>query len=601
MVQNRAAKRARKLSEPKSGVSKTGKTSMAGSEKAGNASGGWNPGMEEFSEQVIQSTYANIEENLQSLELRQYLEIFLFPNLNEDHHSKEHVMSAAMIIVEKHNQGLEPFSFVQDELERFKIFFSAVAELENLNTTEKRMRIGFLNAAFNSLEVSVVRRTCLPYVHLPLWLNLSHERLKEELNNAPSRTRKQFDKLRNKRNASESEESLMILRLLTDFVETLEKGKEIERDSEDLGQEVSYLERCADLTIDLLSQLPTRRFVRPLLDDLQVVVKCRLAIAASKHPDAFSVLSRLLDLVDFYVEFEINDHTGDALSVESVVQRQCERLAFLQRTAFRMYPKVLEDLALTNQSSIEDRSSLKGHLSKLDDKQLMDFAVGIQCVPKGEAVSRHFAEEAILHRYCRRRTQADSFKREPLYPTEDLIWNTSIVPPSDFSFATKSLALPKLNLQFLTMYDYLLRNYTLYRLECTSEIRDDLESVIKRMRPRLADQGTPVFDGWARMAATMKEVKILQKKAPPLDRPSPRSVLCEVTYDLRKLPLEAKREWDETKEHDVLFLVGIDIPETVFDNGDDSKIGFAQAHGVRLVRGLCVSAMLDADGNEVRL
>uniref|UniRef100_A0A7S2ZWQ1 Intron-binding protein aquarius n=1 Tax=Rhodosorus marinus TaxID=101924 RepID=A0A7S2ZWQ1_9RHOD len=602
MVQKRAAKRARKSSEPKPDrAGRTGKTGKAGSEKAGSVGGGvWNPGMEEFSEGIVQSTYANIEQNLQSLELGQYLETFLFPNISEDHHSKAHVMSAAMIVVEKHNQGLEPFAFVHDELEKFTILFSAVAELENLNIPEKRTRIGFFNVAFNSLEVPIVRRTCLPYVHLPLWMNLSDERLKEELSNSPRRIRKQFDKLRNKQNASRGEQSLMIPRLLMDFVGTLEKSKDVEKASTGLGEKVAYLERFADLMIDLLSQLPTRRFFRPLVDDLQVVVKCRLAIAASKDPEAFSVLSKLLDLVDFYVEFEINDHTGDALSVESVVQRQCERLAFLQRTAFRTYPKVLEDLALTNQSSIEDRASLKEHLSKLDDKQLMEFAAAIQCVPKGETVSRLFAEEAILHRYCRRRTQAESFKREPLYPTEDLIWNTSIVPPSDFSFASKSLALPKLNLQFLTMYDYLLRNYTLYRLESTSEIRDDLESVIKRMRPRLADQGNLVFDGWARMAATIKDIKILEKKPPRLDHPSPRSVLCELTYDLRKLPLEARREWDEAKEHDVFFLVGIDIPETAFENGDDSKIGFAQANGVRHVRGICVSAMLDADGNEVR-
>lgn len=33
---------------------------------------------------------------------------------------------------------------------------------------------------------------------------------------------------------------------------------------------VTYLDRTADFIIDLLSQLPTRRFFRPLVDDLQV-------------------------------------------------------------------------------------------------------------------------------------------------------------------------------------------------------------------------------------------------------------------------------------------------------------------------------------------
>ena len=42
--------------------------------------------------------------------------------------------------------------------------------------------------------------------------------------------------------------------------------------------------------------------------------------------------------------------------------------------------------------------------------------------------------------------------------------------PSEFQ-EMKCLALPKLNLQFLTMHDYLLRNLNLFRLESTYEIR----------------------------------------------------------------------------------------------------------------------------------
>lgn len=45
------------------------------------------------------------------------------------------------------------------------------------------------------------------------------------------------------------------------------------------------------------------------------------------------------------------------------------------------------------------------------------------------------------------------------------------------------LALPKLNLQFLTLHDYLLRNFNLFRLESTYEIRQDIEDVVLRMKP----------------------------------------------------------------------------------------------------------------------
>lgn len=49
------------------------------------------------------------------------------------------------------------------------------------------------------------------------------------------------------------------------------------------------------------------------------------------------------------------------------------------------------------------------------------------------------------------------------------------------------LALPKLNLQFLTFHDYLLRNFNLFRLEATYEIREDIGDVLKRVGPYLGE------------------------------------------------------------------------------------------------------------------
>lgn len=56
----------------------------------------------------------------------------------------------------------------------------------------------------------------------------------------------------------------------------------------------------------------------------------------------------------------------------------------------------------------------------------------------------------------------------PLYPTEEVIWDENVVPTAYFS-GDGCLSLPKLNLQFLTLHDYLLRNFNLFRLESTCE------------------------------------------------------------------------------------------------------------------------------------
>ena len=53
-----------------------------------------------------------------------------------------------------------------------------------------------------------------------------------------------------------------------------------------------------------------------------------------------------------------------------------------------------------------------------------------------------------------------------IYPTEEIIWDENLIP-YDTYHGGKVLALNKLNLQFLTLHDYLLRNFHLFRLEST--------------------------------------------------------------------------------------------------------------------------------------
>lgn len=66
----------------------------------------------------------------------------------------------------------------------------------------------------------------------------------------------------------------------------------------------------------------------------------------------------------------------------------------------------------------------------------------------------------------------------PLYPTEDIIWDENVVPNEYFA-GDGCLALPKLNLQFLTLHDYLYRNFNLFRLESTCKfISNNLKKFI---------------------------------------------------------------------------------------------------------------------------
>lgn len=77
---------------------------------------------------------------------------------------------------------------------------------------------------------------------------------------------------------------------------------------------------------------------------------------------------------------------------------------------------------------------------------------------------------------------------------QKVLFDRNLVPEENF-VGDSVLALPKLNLQFLTMHDYLLRNFQLFRLESTYQIREDLVKAVERIQPMVGRGGKTVFTG----------------------------------------------------------------------------------------------------------
>lgn len=258
-------------------------------------------------------------------------------------------------------------------------------------------------------------------------------------------------------------------------------------------------QRFVEFLIDMLSQLPTRRFLATVLDNRAVLVKCRMS-AVHAHPRG-RLFSQLVDLFAFYQRFEINDHTGMQLSDDEVAAQHYDRIQQLQRLCFAHVPE-LRELALTSCGALEKRSALLKHFGDLDEDTLRAVVAQFLrlCSPADPwSADRGFLLEVAVAAFERRRSQRQVLAALPLYPTEEVLWDENLVPSLNYT-GEGALALPKLNLQFLTFHDYLLRNFNLFRLEATYEIREDLLDVLKRVGPRPSPDGDRVlFTGWARM------------------------------------------------------------------------------------------------------
>lgn len=184
----------------------------------------------------------------------------------------------------------------------------------------------------------------------------------------------------------------------------------------------------------------------------------------------------------------------------------------------------------------------------------------------------------------------------PLYPTEDIIWDENVVPNEYFS-GDACLALPKLNLQFLTLHDYLYRNFNLFRLESTYEIRQDIEDAVIRMLPWQSEEGEVVFGGWARMALPIQEFAVVEVGKPHLGEKRPSRVRADVSVSLN-VRKEIQDEWENLRRHDVCFLITVH-PTVPIGSKYNHRGSFIDQVGLVNVRGCEIEGLLDETGRVI--
>ena len=111
-----------------------------------------------------------------------------------------------------------------------------------------------------------------------------------------------------------------------------------------------------------------------------------------------------------------------------------------------------------------DAEMVRANLYLYDAKYLREIIVSLfSCLHVINACLQVFhATKPIFH--------LDKINTQPLYPSEAIIWDKDLVPYEQYN-GDGVLPLNRLNMQFLTFHDYLQRNFNLFQLESTYEIR----------------------------------------------------------------------------------------------------------------------------------
>ncbi|MCJ1311773.1 hypothetical protein MMC25_005446 [Agyrium rufum] len=545
--------------------------------------------------------------SLLQLENLQLLESYLWPGYDEDS-SNHHVLLMALMTTTKSREHIPAWNNYRSNPDGFSSFFRRLLSMstdDSLATGIKLHVISFLLSAFQSLDEGFVRKECAPLVSISIWHDLHSEEARSVKFEQHGALKKAWRASIRRYESGEPEvqarlrfERSWLFTVVIDFVSRLYGPKCKESD------EVAYCERILEFLSDLLSQLPTRRYVNALLQDLNLLALIQLSPLFKLERNG--LFRDVVYLFQHYSNFPIDDHTGVQLSRNEVYEQHCARLARLQRSSLKRFKAKLTILALSNYGAVERRSELETHISSLTDDELIELskALGIRTqypASTNTQQDKALLLEAILVLHEKRNSYWDRLAGLSVIPTEADLYDPSLLRNEVYD-GSRSLAIPKLNLQYLTAGDFLWRSFVLYRCETFFEIRKTLEDTIKRIQPsEIGSNGSVQFSGFSRMALPITKPSVIEVAPPKVGFDQPAFVRAEIALNVGSLADHVRLEWDSLRPGDSIFLLAVQPPgdRNGVTNGH-IPLPSSKSTGLLHLRTAEVVQLLDEGGRRLR-
>ena len=377
----------------------------------------------------------------------------------------------------------------------------------------------------------------------------------------------------------------------------------IEQQEQETAYTHAFLYKLLELLIDLLSTKPTRKYLHGFLQHRGVSVRFQHAFSTSVRTSdtnnvSVSSSSLLLKLIHMLQEME----SYCTATTASLVHEDMDltNVHALQKVCHKLFPSKLEELVYAGVHAASNAQYLYQELSQhLSTEELKSLCHALRIYISPHELGSTAAEDRALllklicHVHAARTNHVHKLHAMPLCPDETLLWN--------YKTNVTAMAHYKLNIQFVSLQDYLYRNFMLYQQESAYSIRSDITRVLQRLQPVLRANNTTVFQGWSRMGMELSSCEIKEVSQAKLGTSIPQRVLAVLEYDMSMCSDSLRDEWDDSlREWDVLFLVSVDASyrigqESNEDEDEDDK----DRYGVMAVRGCQIVSITDSDGNPI--
>ena len=344
--------------------------------------------------------------------------------------------------------------------------------------------------------------------------------------------------------------------LLEDILNFFEKKNNIEIP-------VSFINKGILLLISFLSINNMRKFLLPLLEEKHFIERYNIYINNEEIFDKEKSEFLFNRFYYYYFYEKINMNELDMIKIQN------KELENIQKKLYILYPEKLSQLLNINFIFSDKRKNLEELISYLTKEELYillkeqnlifykkEFYFDEKIKNRNKLL-----QEIFIIKYIKKINILKEILSLPLSQNELLLipeknkFLPYYYPLTDFK---SSILLPKLSYVYLSLYDYLLNNYILYKYESAYEISIDIENYIDKLDPifdPITNKFLKNFKGWCINAFPILDFQILNVYSPLIGQEYPRKVIGEILYDLNGVQPEIRNEWEKFKKFDMIFLI----------------------------------------------
>ena len=552
------------------------------------------------------------------LDKNNYLENSILPKI-ENNESLENDIYLSILLI-KYKNDLQ-INIIETLLEKNKkefmyIFNFIINDVINNNNDYIKGEICLimLNLCIDHIYIDYIKSELIKLCSIFIWVNLSKEKLRLIISKDKSLLKNflalgQMNKV--KKNGILTSIYCCYINLL------LEKILLFFDQKEDMEEKIpfSFINKGLILLISFLGMNNTRKFLSPLLIEKHFIERFNIFINEQKNRN-----EKRMDIDELYNhKYEDIEESKDIFDIQKFEflyyrftyyyfyelihydifeqnKYQNKELEKMQRKLYNLYPNKMRQLLNINFIFSDSRKNLIDSISYLSDDELYNYLKEENLIsyPKefyfdNSIKNRNkLLQEIFICKYVKKTNILDKTISSPLYPNESiLISENNKLVPNYYSIVDfkSTIIIPKLSFTYLSLYDYLLNNYYLYKYESSYEISEDLENCLEKMEPLFDDTTGKFlmkFKGWSLMGYPILDFQVLTSQSPLVGEDFPREVIGEITYDLNDIQPEIRKEWENFKKFDTIFLIYL--------NRDINRI---------IIRGAEINSLYDEDDNNI--